>query len=107
MAVVTITMKFETSDKVVELLNQLNDRNIDVDVDVDVERQPLVWRVRQAGIPAAISDLLVAFAPQMRVYADESETTKANFCQTSPVEFIPDSVVQKTSKPCFLIGFLL
>ena len=38
MAVVTITMKFETSDKVVELLNQLNDRNIDVDVDVDVER---------------------------------------------------------------------
>ena len=79
MPVVTVSVKFENSDKVVELIEQLNNRNIDVDVDVELERQPLVWRLRQVGLPAAISDLLVAFAPQMRVYADESETTKANF----------------------------
>ena len=38
MAIVTISVKLETDDKVVELIKQLNDRNIDVDVDVDVER---------------------------------------------------------------------
>lgn len=38
MAIVTISVKLETDDKIVELIEQLNDRNIDVDVDVDVER---------------------------------------------------------------------
>ena len=37
MPVVTVSVKFENSDKVVELIEQLNDRNIDIDVDVDVE----------------------------------------------------------------------
>jgi hypothetical protein len=38
MPVVTVSVKFENSDKVVELIEQLNDRNIDIDVDVELER---------------------------------------------------------------------
>ena len=38
MPVVTVSVKFENSDKVVELIEQLSDRNIDVDVDVELER---------------------------------------------------------------------
>ena len=38
MPVVTVSVKFENSDKVAELIEQLNDRNIDVDVDVELER---------------------------------------------------------------------
>ena len=38
MPVVTVSVKFENSDKVVELIEQLNNRNIDVDVDVELER---------------------------------------------------------------------
>ena len=37
MAIVTISVKLETDDKIVELIEQLNDRNINVDVDVDVD----------------------------------------------------------------------
>ena len=35
MAIVTISVKLETDDKIVDMIEKLSDRNIDVDVDVE------------------------------------------------------------------------